>query len=41
MKTKETEITKKEILEYLTSRYNQNKLINCYINNQLKTNLNQ
>jgi len=41
MKTEETEITKKEILEYLISRYKQNKLINNYINNQLKTNLNQ
>ena len=34
-------ITKKQILEYLIDRYEQNKLMNNYINNELKTNLNQ
>jgi len=34
-------MTKKQILEYLIDRYEQNKLMNNYINNELKTNLNQ
>mgnify|MGYP003653362012 FL=1 len=39
MKTTDV-MTKKEILKYLIDRYEQNKLMNNYINNQLKTNLN-
>lgn len=40
MKTTDV-MTKKEILKYLIDRYEQNKLMNNYINNQSKTNLNQ